>query len=187
MVPAAAWAASPWMRCPCVCWWRTRGCWPGKAQVVVMGNATTHRHGAMKGTGPALAQTDIALKFLPPYIPQLNDIERTCHHESLPQRAFADRADLVLQPYYIVGYSLRSLIWASAVVKRHCTGSEFWLRRRHQAAVSRTNVSVSGMRCRRHCRIRMLFSLAATFSQLACLGVCTHCSFWRMRPAVAGS
>ena len=51
----------------------------------------------MKDAGPELAQADIALKFLAPYSPQLNDIERTfrtCKHESLPQRSFADRADL---------------------------------------------------------------------------------------------
>ena len=69
----------------------------GQPRVVVLDNASTHRHGAMKGAGPALAQADIALKFLPPYSPQLNDIERTfrtCKHESLPQRSFADRQDL---------------------------------------------------------------------------------------------
>ena len=69
----------------------------GQPRVVVLDNASTHRHGAMTDAGPELAQADIALKFLPPYNPQLHDIERTfrtCQHESLPQRSFTNRADL---------------------------------------------------------------------------------------------
>ena len=66
-------------------------------QVVALDNASTHRHGAMQNAGPALAQAGITLKFLPPCSSQLNDMERTfrtCQHEGLPQRSFADRLDL---------------------------------------------------------------------------------------------
>ena len=61
----------------------------GLPRVVVLGNAPTHRSRTIRDAGEELAELGIELRYLPPYSPVLNDIERTFHrakHEAMPRR-----------------------------------------------------------------------------------------------------
>src|SRR5919202_1103903 len=76
---------------------------------------------------------------------------------------------------------------ASAVVKRQLTVTLLLLRSSSHAATSALNVSWSAMRRSRHCRLRMLSSISAIFSQLPCLGVWWNSNLSQMRFASSGS
>ena len=58
----------------------------GLPRVVVLDNASTHRSQTIRDAGEELAARGIALRYLPPYSPELNDIERTfrrAKHEAM--------------------------------------------------------------------------------------------------------
>ena len=59
--------------------------------VVVLDNAATHVSTAVKAARPALRTRRTFLYYLPPYSPELNDIERlfrTVKHDDLPERRY---------------------------------------------------------------------------------------------------
>lgn len=61
----------------------------GVPRVVVMDNASTHRGQKVKDARPHLLKQNLHLYYLPPYSPELNDIERLfrkAKHEAMPQR-----------------------------------------------------------------------------------------------------
>ena len=61
----------------------------GLPRVVVMDNASFHRGKKVKDALPDLCRQNIHLHCLPPYSPELNDIERIfrrAKHEGMPQR-----------------------------------------------------------------------------------------------------
>ena len=61
----------------------------GLPRVVVLDNASTHRSWTIRDAGEDLAELGIELRYLPPYSPELNDIERTfrrAKHEAMPRR-----------------------------------------------------------------------------------------------------
>ena len=69
----------------------------GPPRVVVLDNASIHRHGAMHTAPTELAAQQITLKFLPAYTPELNLIEHTFRrskHTGLAARTYTDAAAL---------------------------------------------------------------------------------------------
>ena len=59
--------------------------------VIALDNANFHRSHAVRDARPDLWQRGIYLYFLPPYSPELNDIERlfrTVKHLELPERTY---------------------------------------------------------------------------------------------------
>jgi transposase len=91
---------------PALTWATERGSWvarqfvdfvqkiprpPGQPLVIVLDNGSLHVNGVVKAAQATLRQQRIYLYFLPPYSPELNDIERIFGgikaHE-LPERAY---------------------------------------------------------------------------------------------------
>ena len=59
--------------------------------IIVLDNANFHRSHLVRDARPELWQRGIYLYFLPPYSPELNDIERlfrTLKHHELPERTY---------------------------------------------------------------------------------------------------
>jgi putative transposase len=59
--------------------------------VVVMDNASFHRGQVVQAARPTLRQQGVHLYYLPPYSPELNDIERlfrVIKHHELPERTY---------------------------------------------------------------------------------------------------
>jgi transposase len=71
--------------------------WSRVPRVVVLDNAGLHTCKAVKAARPGLAKLGIYLYYLPPYSPELNEIERVFrqvkYHE-MPRRSFASKGDL---------------------------------------------------------------------------------------------
>ena len=66
-------------------------------RVVVLDNASLHISKATKAARPALARLGIYLYYLPPYSPELNEIEsvfKQVKHHEIPQRSYTSKADL---------------------------------------------------------------------------------------------
>lgn len=66
-------------------------------RVVVIDNGTIHRNGVVKASLPQLWGKGIYLYYLPPYSPELNDIEpvfRNAKHHELPERRYTSIPDL---------------------------------------------------------------------------------------------
>jgi putative transposase len=69
----------------------------GPPRVVVPGNAGLHTGGAVKAARRQLAREGIFLYFLPPYSPELNEIEpllRLVKYHDMPERSYASRGGL---------------------------------------------------------------------------------------------
>ena len=65
--------------------------------VVVLDNASLHISKATRAARPALARLGIYLYYLPPYSPELNEIEavfKQVKHHEMPQRSHASKAEL---------------------------------------------------------------------------------------------
>jgi putative transposase len=65
---------------------------PNVPTVVVLDNAGFHRAHLIREALPRLRQARLYLYYLPPYSPELNDIEplfRTLKHHELPERTYA--------------------------------------------------------------------------------------------------
>ena len=63
----------------------------GHPRIVVLDNAGIHRSRTVRAARRELAERGIWLWYLPPYSPELNDIERTFRtlkHEAMPRRTF---------------------------------------------------------------------------------------------------
>jgi transposase len=59
--------------------------------VVVLDNANVHRAHAVRDARPELWRRGVYLYYLPPYSPELNDVERlfrTVKHHELPERTY---------------------------------------------------------------------------------------------------
>jgi transposase len=70
---------------------------PDQVTVVVIDNASFHRDQVVRAARPQLRQQGVYLYYLPPYSPELNDIERlfrTIKHHQLPARTYATFAAL---------------------------------------------------------------------------------------------
>lgn len=70
---------------------------PEVPTVVVIDNASFHRDQVVRAARPQLRQQGVYLYYLPPYSPELNDIERlfrTIKHHELPARTYATFAAL---------------------------------------------------------------------------------------------
>ena len=66
-------------------------------RVVVLDNASLHVSKVVKAARPGLAQLGIYLYYLPPYSPELNEIEpvfKQVKHHDMPVRSFTTKADL---------------------------------------------------------------------------------------------
>jgi len=66
-------------------------------RVVVLDNASLHVSKVTKAARPALAKLGIYLYYLPPYSPELNEIEpvfKQVKHHEMPQRSHASKAEL---------------------------------------------------------------------------------------------
>jgi transposase len=66
-------------------------------RVVVLDNASFHTSKVIRGARKDLADSGIYLYFLPPYSPELNEIEpvfRQVKHQEIPQRSFTTRSGL---------------------------------------------------------------------------------------------
>ena len=66
-------------------------------RVVVLDNASLHISKATRAARPALARLGIYLYYLPPYSPELNEIEavfKQVKHHEIPQRSHTTRAGL---------------------------------------------------------------------------------------------
>jgi putative transposase len=66
-------------------------------RVVVLDNAGFHTSKVIRGARKDLADSGIYLYFLPPYSPELNEIEpvfRRVKHQEIPQRSFTTRSGL---------------------------------------------------------------------------------------------
>ncbi len=62
----------------------------GQPRVVVLDNASCHRSQKMQQALPQLRNEGIELYFLPPYSPELNDVEPSCgrvKHQDMPIRS----------------------------------------------------------------------------------------------------
>ena len=92
-------------------WWAAAKTWtsadlvafltglPGSAvpRVVVLDNAGLHTSKVVKAARPGLAKLGIYLYYLPPYSPELNEIEgvfRQVKYHEMPHRSFTSKADL---------------------------------------------------------------------------------------------
>lgn len=65
---------------------------PDLPTVVVLDNASFHRAGEVRAALPRLRSLGVYLYYLPPYSPELNDIERlfrVIKHHELPERTYA--------------------------------------------------------------------------------------------------
>lgn len=90
---------------PPLTWWAAARTWKGEdlvaflrhalppdrgvPRVVVMDNASFHRARKVKDALPDLRKRNLHLYYLPPYSPELNDIERLfrkAKHEAMPRR-----------------------------------------------------------------------------------------------------
>lgn len=66
-------------------------------RVVVLDNGSIHTSKAFKAEQPALAKSGIALYYLPPYSPELNEIEpvfKQVKHHEMPTRSHTSKAEL---------------------------------------------------------------------------------------------
>jgi putative transposase len=66
-------------------------------RVVVLDNASLHISKVVKAARPALAKLGIYLYYLPPYSPELNEIEavfKQVKHHEIPQRSHTSKAEL---------------------------------------------------------------------------------------------
>jgi transposase len=66
-------------------------------RVVVLDNASLHISKVTKAARPGLAQLGIYLYYLPPYSPELNEIEavfKQVKHHEMPQRSYTSKAEL---------------------------------------------------------------------------------------------
>jgi transposase len=64
---------------------------PGKPLVIVLDNGSLHRNGVVKAALPALRAQRLYLYFLPPYSPELNEIEAifgVVKRNELPERRY---------------------------------------------------------------------------------------------------
>ena len=64
--------------------------WAAVPRIVVLDNAGLHTSRAVRWQRPALAELGIYLYYLPPYSPELNEIEalfRQIKHQEIPQRS----------------------------------------------------------------------------------------------------
>ena len=71
--------------------------WSKVPRVVVLDNASIHTSKVIRQARRRLATSGIYLYFLPPYSPELNQVEpvfRQVKHQEIPQRSFTTRADL---------------------------------------------------------------------------------------------
>lgn len=71
--------------------------WSKAPRVVVLDNASVHTSKVIRRARRDLAASGIYLYFLPPYSPELNEIEpvfRQVKHQEVPQRSFTTRAGL---------------------------------------------------------------------------------------------
>ena len=69
----------------------------GVPRVVVLDNASLHTSHVMRRARPGLATAGIYLYFLPPYSPELNEIEpvfRQVKYQDMPQRSYTSRSGL---------------------------------------------------------------------------------------------
>jgi transposase len=71
---------------------------PARApRVVVLDNASLHVSKVVKAARPGLARQGIYLYYLPPYSPELNEIEavfKQVKHHEIPQRSYTSQAEL---------------------------------------------------------------------------------------------
>jgi putative transposase len=66
-------------------------------RVVVLDNASLHISKVVKAARPALAKLGIYLYYLPPYSPELNEIEavfKQIKHHEIPQRSHTSKEEL---------------------------------------------------------------------------------------------
>ena len=83
-------------------------------RVVVLDNASLHTSHVVRRARPALAAAGIYLYFLPPYAPELNEIEpvfRQVKYQGMPYRSHTTRARLraaVAAAFETYGRALRS-------------------------------------------------------------------------------
>jgi transposase len=66
-------------------------------RVVVLDNASLHISKATKAARPALARLGIYLYYLPPYSPELNEIEavfKQIKHHEIPKRSYTSKTEL---------------------------------------------------------------------------------------------
>lgn len=71
--------------------------WSKVPRVVVLDNASIHTSKVIRQARHGLAASGIYLYFLPPYSPELNQVEpvfRQVKHQEIPQRSFTTRSDL---------------------------------------------------------------------------------------------
>ena len=70
----------------------------GQPRVVVLDHASCHRSQAMQQALPPWRDEGIELYFLPPYSPELNDIEPSCgrvKHQARPIRSYTSTKKLI--------------------------------------------------------------------------------------------
>jgi putative transposase len=66
-------------------------------RIVVLDNASLHTSHVVRRARPGLAASGVYLYFLPPYAPELNEVEpvfRQVKYQQIPQRSHTIRADL---------------------------------------------------------------------------------------------
>ena len=71
--------------------------WSKVPRVVVLDNASIHTSRVVRQARHRLAASGIYLYFLPPYSPELNQVEpvfRQVKHQEIPQRSFTTRSGL---------------------------------------------------------------------------------------------
>lgn len=71
--------------------------WSKRPRVVVLDNASIHTSHVIRRARHRLATRGIYLYFLPPYSPELNQVEpvfRQVKHQEIPQRSFTSRSEL---------------------------------------------------------------------------------------------
>jgi putative transposase len=71
--------------------------WSKAPRVVVLDNASIHTSKVVRQARQRLAASGIYLYFLPPYSPELNQVEpvfRQVKHQEIPQRSFTTRTGL---------------------------------------------------------------------------------------------
>ena len=70
----------------------------GQPRVVVLDHASCHRSQEMQQALPQLRNKGIELYFLPPYSPELNDIEPSCgrvKHQEIPIRSYTSTRKMI--------------------------------------------------------------------------------------------
>lgn len=88
--------------------------WSKRPRVVVMDNASIHTSLVIRQARHRLATRGIHLYFLPPYSPELNEVEavfRQVKHQEIPRRSFTSRSglrDAVVLGFNSYGRRLRS-------------------------------------------------------------------------------